>query len=174
MRSLLKIAAVAAGYVAAFLMASTAVAVRQAATSGPDAQAASGMYAAGDAMLFVAVFGLVALVPTGGALFFLRPYRLFWTVLSGFAMAVAVTGLVAVVLFAIGRHVPPPSMLTTWGALSVLRILIAPLLALAFLVCSVFSPYRVPRRAFLAATVMETAVSAYGGFVWFVPLLLSR
>ncbi len=174
MKAVSKVAAVAAGYVAAFLVASVAVAVRQAATNGPGAQAASGMYAAGDAMLFVAVFGAVALVPTAGALFLLRHYRPFWTVLSGFAVAVAVTGLTAVVLFAVGRHVPPPSALTTWGALSVLRILIAPLFAATFLVCAVFSPYRVPRRAFLAATVMETAVTAYGGFVWFVPLWLSR
>jgi hypothetical protein len=171
MKAASKIAAVAAGYVVAFLVASAAVAVRLAATSGPDAQAASGMYAAGDAMLFVAVFGVAALVPTGGALFLLRPYRLFWTVLSGFAMAVAVTGLTAVVLFAIGRHVPPPSVLSTWGALAVLRILIAPLFALTFLVCAAFSPYRSPRLAFLAATAMEGAVTAYGGVVWFLPLL---
>jgi hypothetical protein len=64
---------VTAGYVAAFLMASAAVAIRVASTSGPDAQASSGMYAFGDALLFVAVCGVAALVPTGVALFFLRP-----------------------------------------------------------------------------------------------------
>jgi hypothetical protein len=53
----------------------------------------------------------------------------------------------------------------------VLRILVAPLLALTLLVCAVFSPYRFPRLALLAGTVMEVAVSAYGGLVWFVPLI---
>jgi hypothetical protein len=52
----------------------------------------------------------------------------------------------------------------------VLRILVAPLLALTFLVCTIFSPCRSPRVALLAATVMEGVVSAYGGAVWFVPL----
>jgi len=56
----------------------------------------------------------------------------------------------------------------------VLRILVAPLLALIALVCAALSPYRFPRVAFLAVTIAEAAVSAYGGFVWFVPLLFSR
>jgi hypothetical protein len=173
MKPSLNVAVVAGGYVAAFLVASVAVGIRLVTTSGPDAQASSGMYAFGDALLFVAVFGVVALVPTGAALFFLRPYRHFWTVLSAFGLGVAVTGLAAATLFAIGRHAVA-SPLATWAGLSVLRILVAPLLALTFLVCTVFSPYRFPRVAFLAATAMETAVSAYGGVVWFVPLFFQR
>ena len=169
MNPFLKVAVVAGGYIAAFLMASAAVAVRVANTSGPDAQASSGMYAAGDALLFVAVFGVSALVPTGAALFFLRPYRHLWTGLSALGLAVAVTGVTAAILFAVGRHAAP-SPLATWAGLSVLRILVAPLLALTFVVCTILSPRRSPRFAFLAATVMETAVSAYGGSVWFVPL----
>lgn len=170
----MKIGIVAAGYVAAFLLASAVVAIRVAYTSGPDAQAESGMYAAGDAMLFVAVFGITALVPTGAALFFLRPYRRFWTVLSAVGLGIGITGLAAVVLFAIGRHAPPPSPLATWAGLSVLRILVAPLLALTGLVCTLLAPYRFPRLTLLAAATMEVAVSAYGGFTWFVPLLFPR
>lgn len=169
MKPSLKVGVVAGGYIAALLVAVAAVAVRLATTSGPDAQASSGMYAFGDALLFVAVFGVAALVPTGAALVFLRPFRPFWTVLSAVGLGVAVTGLAAVTLFAVGRHAPP-SPLATWAGLSVLRILVAPLLALTFLVCAVFSPYRVPRVPLLAATGMEAAVSAYGGFAWFVPL----
>ena len=162
------------GYIAAFLIASAVVAVRIAVTSGPDAQASSGMYAAGDAFLFVAVFGVCALVPTGIALFFLRPYRRFWTVLSALGLVVAVTGVTAAILFLVGRQATAPSALAMLAGLSVLRILVAPLLALAFLVCTLFSPYRSPRFALLAASAMEVAVSAYGGFVWFVPLLFHR
>ena len=172
MNASLKVGVVVGGYVASFLVASAAVSIRLANTSGPDAQAASGMYAAGDALLFAAVFGVAALVPTGAALFFLRPYRRFWTVLSTFSLGVAVSGLAGVALFAIGRYAALSP--TIWEALSVLRILVAPLFALTCLVCTVLSPYRVPRLALLAATAIEVAVSAYGGFVWFVPLLLHR
>ena len=170
----LKVAVVAGGYIAAFLIASAVVAVRIAYTSGPDAQASGGMYAAGDAFLFVAVFGVCALLPTGAALFFLRPYRRFWTVLSALGLAVAVTGVTAAILFLVGRQATAPSALAMLAGLSVLRILVAPLLAIAFLVCTLFSPYRSPRFALLAASAMEIAVSAYGGFVWFVPLLFRR
>jgi hypothetical protein len=104
MKPFLEIAVVAGGYVVAFLMASAAAAVRVANTRGPDAQASSGMYAFGDALLFVAVFGVSALVPTGAVLFFLRPYRHFWIVLSALGLAVAFTGVTAVILFAVGRH----------------------------------------------------------------------
>jgi hypothetical protein len=166
----LKVGVVVAGYLAAVLVASAVVGVRLATTSGPDAQASSGMYAFGDALLFVAVFGVAALVPTGAALFFLRPCRHFWTVLSAVGLGMALTGLAAAALFAVGRHAAP-SPLATWAGLSVLRILVAPLLALTLLVCAAFSPYRVPRRALLAGTMMEVAVSAYGGLVWFVPLI---
>jgi hypothetical protein len=166
---LVKVGVVGGGYIAAFLVASVVVAIHVASTSGPDAQASSGMYAFGDALLFLAVFGVSALGPTGAALFFLRPYRRFWTVLAALGVAVAVTGVTAAILFAVGRHATS-SPLATWAGLAVLRILVAPLLALTFLVCTIFAPYRSPRVSLLAATVIEAGVSAYGGFVWFVPL----
>jgi hypothetical protein len=98
------------GYVGAFLIASAAVAIRVANTSGADAQASSGMYAFGDSYLFIAVFGLLALVPTGAALHFLRPYRRLWVVLSALGLSVALTGAAAASLFVLGRHAvgPPP------------------------------------------------------------------
>ena len=67
-----KVALVGGGYVAAALIAVAAVAIAGADTSSPDAQASSGMSAFGDALLFVAVFGVCALVPTAAALIFLR------------------------------------------------------------------------------------------------------
>lgn len=174
MKLRLKLGVIAGGYVAAFLIASAAVAIRLANTSGPDAQASSGMYAFGDALLFLAVFVVVALLPTGAALFLLRPYRHFWVMLSACGLGVAVTGVAAAALFATGRHVTAPSPLATSAGLSVLRILVAPLFALTFLVCAGLSPYRFPRLAFLAVTATEAAVSAYGGLVWFVPLVFPR
>lgn len=174
MKPIVKISVVAAGYVTAIVLASLAVAVHVAFTSGPDAQAASGMYAFGDSVLFVGVFGVAAVVPTGAALFFLRPYRAFSYTLSALGLIVAATSVVAAGLYAFGRHLTEPSPLAIWAALSVLRILVAPLLALAFLVSALLSPYRIPRLAFLAATVMEAAVTAYAVLTWFVPVLFNR
>src|SRR5882762_1774130 len=102
MKPFFKVGVVAIGYVVAILLASAAVAIRVATTSGPDAQASSGMHAFGDALLFVAVFGISALVPTAVALVFLRPYRQFWTLLSVVGLAVAVTGVIAAALFEVG------------------------------------------------------------------------
>ena len=93
------------------------------ATSGPDAQASSGMYAFGDSYLFIAVFGLLALLPTGPTLFFLRPYRRVWSVLSAAGLCVAITGVAAAALFALGRDAVAPSALAAWADFSVLRIL---------------------------------------------------
>src|SRR5262249_42885016 len=112
-------------------------------------------------------------LPTGAALVFLRPYCRFWQVLSRLCLTIAITGVAAVALFAAGRHMSEPSPLAGWAALSVLRILLAPLLALSFLVCTALSPYRMPRLVFLAATVLEATVSIYGGYVWFFPILLN-
>lgn len=65
-----KAAVVIAGYVVAFAIAWGAVALHMATTNQAEASAASGMYAFGDLLLFVAVFGVLALIPTGAALFF--------------------------------------------------------------------------------------------------------
>jgi hypothetical protein len=173
MRSSLRVTTVAGGYLLALLVAAAAVAIRAASTSGPDAQASSGMYAFGDAVLFVTIFGALALMPTGGALYLLRPYRRFWVLLSRSSLAVAITGPTAAILFGVGRHATS-SPLAMWASLSVLRILVAPLLAASFLVCALFSPHRSARIALLAATAMEAAATVYAGAVWFVPMLLGR
>jgi hypothetical protein len=74
LKPLTKVGIVAAGYIAALLIAWTAVAVNGALADTASAQASSGMSAFGDAILFIGVFGIVALAPTGAALFFLVGY----------------------------------------------------------------------------------------------------
>jgi hypothetical protein len=173
MKLSLKVTLIAGGYVAALLVACAALAIRMASTSGSGAQAAGGMFAFGDSVFFVAVFGVLAIVPTAGALYCLRPYPRFWTVLSRLCLAMAVMGPAAVILFSAGRHATS-SPLVAWVGLSLLRILVAPLLALTFLVCALFTPHRSPRFVFLAATAMEALVTAYAGAVWFVTVFLHR
>jgi len=71
MKPLFKVAIVLGGYLSAFFAAWAAVTLHVALTGGSGSQATAGMSAFGDLVLFIFVFGAVALVPTGSALFFL-------------------------------------------------------------------------------------------------------
>ena len=62
----------------------------------------------------------------------------------------------------------------TAAALSPLRMLVAPLLALVFLVCALVAPRGYPRVALLSAALMEMIVTGYIALVWFVPMFLDR
>jgi hypothetical protein len=162
-----KAGVVAGGVVAAFLIALAVVALRVALTSGPAGQASSGMFAFGDALLFVGVFGAAALVPVAAGLFWLRPVRWFWMVLAGLSLGVTATSLVAAVVFAAGTGTSTSPM-AAWDGLALLRILAAPFLAFGFLVCAVISPHRSPRFLLLASTLVEAAVTLYAASVWLI------
>jgi hypothetical protein len=165
-----RVSLLAGGYVVCFLIASAAVAIRASSASG---QASSGMYGFGDALLFLGVFGLLALVPTGIGLYFLRPYPGFWKLLATAGIGIAATGVTAVIVYSIGRH-ELATPLATWAGVSVIRIIVSPLLVLSFLVCGCLSPHRPSRFAFLTATLLEAVVSAYGGTFWFIHVVLHR
>ena len=168
MNKLSRIGLVVGGYVAAFSVASVLVYIRQLHTSGPDAQASAGMYAWGDFVLFMTAFTVMALIPTGFALYFLRPYEKFWVALSIAALAIAITGPVGACLSALTRNSPLRN--SPWviaGEFGFLRAMGAPLLVMAFLTCAVFAPSRRPRWALLLATGLECAASAYFiGHLW--------
>ncbi len=68
---LAKMGLIIGGYVAACLIASGVVYVWGLFTQSPAAQASSGMYAFGDLLLFIGIFGVAALIPTGLAVYFL-------------------------------------------------------------------------------------------------------
>ena len=167
MRPLAKVGLVAAGYIGAFAVASAVVAVHIATTSGTDRQQYGAMFSFGDDLLFLAVFGAAAVVPYATALFFLRPYRLFWRVLSVTALLVAAT---TVLMF---NYFPPQpsaahSAAKAWLAFAgLLRILISPFFALGCLVATVIAPSRRPRLALLVATAMESTVFVWIAFTWF-------
>jgi predicted membrane channel-forming protein YqfA (hemolysin III family) len=139
---------IVAGYVGAALVAGAAVAVHVASTSGPDRQSASGMFAFGDSLLFLGAFSAVATVPTGAALFFLRDRPRFWRVLAIATALIAATALPAPVLYY--AH-------GSWGAPAVLRVLIAPVLALFGFLCALLAPAPSPRRLLLVAAAVELA-----------------
>src|SRR5262245_20088783 len=105
MRPAMKAGIVVAGYVAAVAVAWLVVHIYIAATSGLDRQTYGGMYAFGDSLLFLGVAGVGAVPATGAALFFLRPHRGFWSILSIGGLATAGTAILASVLFLATRSV---------------------------------------------------------------------
>ena len=86
---------VIAGYLVALVIAWGVVSLHMAAA--PDRQSASGIFAFGDGLLFLAVCGLAAVPATGAALFFLRPYPTFWRTVSAGACVIAAAGVAAFV-----------------------------------------------------------------------------
>jgi hypothetical protein len=169
-----KVARVAGGYCIAFAVAIVAVLLRMATYTQPDAYLSSGMYAFSESLLFMAVFGTVGLVPTGFALYYLRPYRRFWVVIAGLGIFSALGAATAGVLFAVGRSAHYSTWLGTLSSLSVLRIFPAPFFGAGFLVAGVFSPYPGPRWVLLATGAVEFAVFVYATIVWFIPLVFNR
>ena len=71
MSKLAKLGLVVGGYVAACLIVSTVVYFWQQYIQDSAAQASAGMYAGGDLLLYIGVFGGLALIPTGLAVYFL-------------------------------------------------------------------------------------------------------
>ena len=75
MSRLTKFGLVIGGYAIACLGATGVLYAYQLFTQNAAAQASSRMYAFGDLLLFIAVFGVLALFPTGLAIYFLLKLR---------------------------------------------------------------------------------------------------
>jgi hypothetical protein len=169
-RGLSKVGLVVAGYVLAFAASAAIIWIYTAATSGPDRQTYGAMYEFGDSLLFLAVLGVASVPPTGLGLYFLRPYRAFWTALSYAASVTAVTGIAALIAFLLGRGVNPHAGVAIWLSLATLRILVTPLFALASLLFGIFASDRRARITFFICTAVEAAV--FGGYL--MTMLMSR
>ena len=162
-----RILIVVGGYAFALLAALAVTGAHVVATSGPAWQGSSGMLAFGDTALFVGVFALTAVPATGAALFFLRPFRTFWHVASIVALAIATTGVAALLDYLVPRSTG--AALGDWSVLASLRILLAPLLSAAYFLALLFAPTRSSRLAFLAAAVIEAGVFVWVALVWWRP-----
>lgn len=156
------------GYVLALLLAWVTVTVHIALTDGPDRQASSGMSAFGDALLFLALFGVAAVPVTGAALYFARPYHRFWRALSVAALAITATGLVAVGVHFATRSAGAGALLQSWSPYAGLRILMAPLVALTFLLSGLFAPLRPARIILWGATFIEAAAFTSVALTWLI------
>ena len=169
MRPIAKAGLIALGYIAALAIAWLVVRIYLAATSGSEPQGSDGMLAFRDSLLFLAVFGLAAVPPTGAALFFLKSRPAFWVTLSVASLAVALTSLAAALTYVGPLAFESGSLLRTWSMLAPVRILVAPLFALFFLLGSLIAPNRSARISLIAAMAIEVAAFAYVAFTWFQP-----
>jgi len=161
---------VAGGYFAAILLALGLTSIYIDTTGGPDRDLYSGMYAFGDALVFLAVFGAAATVPTALALVFLRQSRRFWAVLSIAALVVASTSLAAVAAIVLEQQMPELTSLNAWSPLAVLRIFGAPFLAALFGLSALVAPAPRFRRYLLGAAGRRSVTAVYGFLHWFAPL----
>lgn len=165
-----KVAVVLMGYVVAFLVALGGTMLYIRATSGPDRDLYGAMYEFGDSLLFLGLFGLSSVPATCAGLYFLRPVRAIWVGLSVGSLALALTALVSCIVYLMARPGAPDSLTGLGSALVVLRLLVAPLFALGFLLAAVFAPSRMARFSLGAAMLIE-AVS-FGGLalnLWLGP-----
>ena len=172
MRTIAKAGVVFSGYVGALTIAYAVVAIYIAATSGTDRQQYAAMFDFGDSMLFLAVFVVAAVPATAAALYFLRPHRFFWTLLSTAAIVIAATGMAALLDYVFQPFSSAGGGLAAWSALAPLRILVVPACALLFLICGIFAPSRSARIIFFATSATEIMVFIYVALVWFHPFRL--
>lgn len=159
-RLIYKAALVAAGYLLAILATCLALSIYYVATDGPDRQASSGMYSFADGLLFLAVFGLASIPASCAALYFLRQVQRFWSALAFVALSIATTGLVALYAYFVRPSAVADSVLYMMVILWPIRVLFAPLLAVAFFISGLFAPSRSSRFAIFVAAAMEALVFA--------------
>jgi hypothetical protein len=152
----LKLGLVLAGYALALAGACEALWIRLLNTQDPATQASSGMYAFGDFLCLIGTFGILSLAPTGLALYFLRPWKIFWTAFALGALMLAVAGPIAACVL---MRWQPEGLLTAIAFIG--QSFGAPLLAVGFLISTIIAPTRHARWLLLLASLIEGAVSVY-------------
>jgi hypothetical protein len=160
---------VLAGYAMAFAAAVIVVHLRIRPSAGM-ADAQGGMQAFGDALMFIFVFGAVALLPTGLALHYLRPLQKFWRTLTRGALALAATALVAAIVVVLSKQPQLQAALTLPAVFAVLRLLLSPVAGPALIVCTFFAPDTRSRRFLGIAAAIECAAGA----AWIISLVASN
>ncbi|HVS50711.1 MAG TPA: hypothetical protein VHD62_00040 [Opitutaceae bacterium] len=148
-----KIGIVCFGCAAALVLGCVSVSVRHWLLPLPPEEANGGMAAFGDLLQAIAVAGVVAVVPLALALYWLRAVERFWTSLQRGAALFAATGVLALLAFVVGRKSPGG-----WLLVSMARIGVMPLCALALATCAAFAPQPRQRWWLFAAAVSDAAM----------------
>ena len=164
MNKFVKTGIVIAGYILAFICASAAVYIRILTTQGAVAQASSGMYAFGDTILFLAVFGVLALIPTVLAFYFLRSNEKFWNGFAVICLAFSIAGLfvpIANTLINANGSYESNSFGLLLSLMGVLGIFGAPLFVVCFLLLAIISPSVRSRRFLFISAGIEILAELY-------------
>lgn len=164
MNRLTQLSVVFGGYAIAAGVACAALYLRQLSPDATD-QASSGMSAFGDLLLCVGLFGVLALIPTGLALYFLRPFEPFWTAASLGSVVLAATVIWAGLTVAWASAQPAQF----WGIgvlVSIMRLLVAPALATIFAMAAFIAPLPRPRWLLGGAAAIEGLVSLSAIVSW--------
>jgi len=158
-----KLAIVLAGYALAFVVSGVTVAIYDRRFTPADNQAMGGMIAGGEMIYACGVFLVVALVPTGLALWFLRRHRPSWSVLTIACLAFAVAGLVAVLATAATRGTPPRAPLLVLVELfGLAQMLGSPLWIAGFGLFALLAPARDLRIRMVVAIAFEVVIAGCG------------
>ena len=164
MNKFVKIGIVIAGYILALIGAFVVTYIRELATQGTDVQASQGMFAFGQSMLFLLVFGVLALIPTVLAFYFLRSSEKFWNWFAVLSLAFSIMGLVVVIANAV-MNANDANTLSSFAAvlslIGVLGVFGAPLLIIGFLILAVIAPSAHPRLLLLASAGLEILAELY-------------
>jgi hypothetical protein len=161
MNNRMRFGLVLAGYGAALAASVISAALFDRGFSPSDQQAMGGMIAGGEMMLGGAVFGLVSVVPTGLALWFLRGSRRFWSAFTVAGLGFAIVGLAAAfTALASGGEMTRAPVLAFVDFLGIVQMLGAPIGLGGFLLFAALAPARDLRRRMLVAAAIECAIGA--------------
>lgn len=151
-RPIAKTGIVAGGFLAALAAACAAMNLRQTLNAADPAQ---GMQAFGDLILGVAVFSVLASIPAGLGLYWLRPLTRFWNILRVAALAYSATGVMALLI-----SWPLRAALGNWALLGDVRFALLPVTSIAWATCVLFAPATRLRWMFLGAVLLDGSLFA--------------
>jgi hypothetical protein len=160
MNRLAKLVVVLGGYAVALLASVATVKLYDRRFTPADNQTMGGMIAGGEMMLGTGVFLLVALAPTGLALWFLRRHRPTWSAFTIAGLAFAGVGLATVLAMGLQRGAPHAPWLVFVDLFSLAHMLGWPLFLLSFGVLALLAPGGDLRRRLLVAAGIELVIAA--------------
>ena len=167
----IKLAIVLAGYVLAFALSIVAVMIYDRRFTEMDNQTMGGMIAGGEMMYGTGVFLLLAAIPTGLGLWFVRSSRSFWSAFSNLAIGFAVLGLASVAVTLVVRKDPGAGWLALLCFLGIVQMMSSPIWIGGFALFAFLAPAHDLRRRMLVAVGMEVVIAACGA-IHFLPAFL--
>jgi len=160
-----KILIVAAGYIGAALVTSAALAVYLG-VAHFGRRGSGGMVALGDSILFLWILGILAVPATAAALYFLRPWRLFWRLATIAAVIISVVAIGDLVGTLFPSRYDATSLAGGWSMLAPVRVLLAPPVAAGLLLAAVFAPGMPYRYTLVSATAVEAITFVWVFLIW--------